>query len=121
MREQLRLGSSSGGKLIAQNLARAAVQSLATAPKQVLVGSVLNERMFEAVFGFRRKALHQEYVGLGQSFQRRLQRFVLHVGNGANERIGEAAPDRGSDLCYLTRRSEPVQPRGQRLLQRRRD
>jgi len=63
MREQLRLGCSGAGKLIAQNLTRAAVQGLATALKQVLVGSVLNERVFKAVFGFRRKALHQEYVG----------------------------------------------------------
>ena len=71
MREQLRLGCSSGGKLIAQNLTRAAVQSLATALKQVLISRILNERMLKAVFGFRRKALHQEYVGLSQPFQRR--------------------------------------------------
>src|SRR5262249_11161061 len=71
MREQLRLGRSRGGKLIAQNLTRAAVQSLATALKQVLISRILNERMLKAVFGFRRKALHQEYVGLSQPFQRR--------------------------------------------------
>ena len=49
MREQLRLGGSSGGKLIAQNLSRAAVQRLPTALKQILVGSVLNERVLEAI------------------------------------------------------------------------
>ena len=49
MREQLRLGCSGGGKLIAQNFTRAAVQSLAAALKQVLVGSVLNERVFKAI------------------------------------------------------------------------
>src|SRR5438477_5030703 len=113
MREHLRLGCSGGGKLIAQNLTRAAVQSLATALEQVFISRILNERMLKAVFGFRRKALHQEYVGLSQPFQLRLQCFVLHFGNGANERVGEAAPYYGSDLCHLTRRSEPVQPRGQ--------
>src|SRR6185312_13921901 len=113
MREQLRLGCSSGGKLIAQNLTRAAVQSLATALKQVLISRLLNERMLKAVFGFRRKALHQEYVGLGQPFQRRLQCFVLHFGYGANERVGETPTDYGCDLCHLPRRSEPVEPRGQ--------
>jgi len=46
MREQLRLGCSSGGKLIAQNLTRAAVQSLATALKQVPISRILNERVF---------------------------------------------------------------------------
>src|SRR5262249_16721393 len=121
MSEQLRLGCSGGGKLIAQNFTCAAVQSLAAAPKQVLISRILNERMLKAVFGFRRKALHQEYVGLSQPFQRRLQCLVLHFGNGANERVGEAAPDYGIDLCNLTRRSEPVQPRGQGLLQRRWD
>ena len=85
---------------------------MATALKQVLISRILNERMLKAVFGFRRKALHQEYVGLSQPFQRRLQCFVLHFGNGANEWVGEAAPDYGSDLCHLTGRSEPVQPRG---------
>ena len=77
MREQLRLGCSSGGKLIAENLACAAVQSLATALEQVLMSRILNERMLKAVFGFWRKALHQEYVGLSQPLQRRLQCFVL--------------------------------------------
>src|SRR5205085_10207857 len=52
----LGLGCSSGGKLIAQNLARAAVQSLATALKQILIGRILDQRVFKAVFGFRRKA-----------------------------------------------------------------
>src|ERR1700756_1690675 len=105
MREKLRLGCSGGGKLIAQDLTRAAVQSLATALKQVLIGRILNERMLKAVFGFRRKALHQEYVSLSQPFQRRLQCFVLHSGDGADERVGKAAPDYGSDLCHLTGRS----------------
>ena len=113
MREQLRLGYSSGGKLIAQSFSRAAVQSLAATLKQVLISRILNERMFKAVVGFRRKALHQKYVGLSQPFQRRLQCFVINFGNSANKRVGEAAPDYGSDLCHLTRRSEPVQPRGQ--------
>jgi hypothetical protein len=40
----------------------------------------------------RRQALHQQNVGLGEQFQRRLQGGVLHVGHGANKRVGEAAP-----------------------------
>ena len=43
MREQLWLGRSSGGKLIAQNLSRAAMQSLAAALKQVFISRILNE------------------------------------------------------------------------------
>jgi len=41
MREQLRPGCSSSGKLIAENLACAAVQSLATALEQVLMSRIL--------------------------------------------------------------------------------
>src|SRR5215467_10259759 len=113
MREQLRLGRSGGDKLIAQNLTRAAVQCLATALKQVLISRILNERMLKAVFGFRRETLDQEYVGLGQPFQRRPQCFVIHLRDSANERVGEAPPDYSSHLCHLTRRSEAVQPRSQ--------
>jgi hypothetical protein len=44
MRQQLRLGCSGGGKLIAQNFTRAAVQRLATALQQILISRILNER-----------------------------------------------------------------------------
>src|SRR3974390_3152540 len=100
MREQFRPGCSDGGKLIAQNFTRAAVQGLATALEQALISRILDERMLEAVFGFWWKALHEEYVGLGQPFQRRLQCVVVHFGNCANEGVGEAAPDDGSALCH---------------------
>ena len=35
--------------------------------------------------------------------------------------VREAAPDHRADLRHLARRAEPVEPRHQRLLQRRRD
>jgi hypothetical protein len=111
MREQLRLGRGGIGKPIAQNLSRAAVQSLPTALEQVLISRILNERMLKAVFRFGREALHQEYVCLSQPFQRCLQCFVLHLGNSANEWVVEAAPDYGSDLSYLARWAKPVEPR----------
>jgi len=49
MRKQRRLGCGGVGKLIAQSLGRTAVQGLATAPKQILVGSILNKRVFKAI------------------------------------------------------------------------
>ena len=82
MREQLRLGRSGGGKLVAQNLGDAAVQDLAPALEQILVSRVLDQRVLEAIFGFGRQALHQQDVGFGEPFQRDLQRRVLHPGNG---------------------------------------
>ena len=78
-----------------------------------LLLSSVKQPCLKAVFGFRRKGLHQEYVGLSQPFKRRLQWRVFHFGNGANELVGEAAPNYGGDLCHLTRWSEPVQPRSQ--------
>src|SRR5262249_28082289 len=93
MREQLRLGCSSGWKLIAENFARTAMQRLATALEQVLIGRILDQRVFKAVVGFRWKALYQEYVGLSQPLKRRLQRFVVNFGNGADKLVREAASD----------------------------
>ena len=97
------------------------MQNLAPALEQILVSRVLNERVLETIFGFGRQALHQQNVGLGEPFQRRLQRRLLHARHRAQQRIGEAAPDHRADLRHLARRAEPVEPRHQRLLQRRRD
>ena len=49
MREQRRVGCSRVGRLVTQNLGHAAQRSLTTGPKQILVGSVLNERVFKAI------------------------------------------------------------------------
>ena len=74
MRQQLRFGRSGAGELVAQGLADAAVQNLAPALEQILISRVLNERVLEAIVGIRRQALHQQDVGLGEPFQRSLQR-----------------------------------------------
>src|SRR6516225_9243606 len=89
MSQQFWFGRGGADQIVAQCLSDAAVQNLAPALKQVLISRILNERMLKAVFGFRRKALHQEYVGLSQPFQRRLQRCVVHSGYSAKERVGE--------------------------------
>src|SRR5215471_17437528 len=102
MREQLRLGCSSAGKLIAQNLARPAVQSLPTALKQVLISRILNERMLKAVFGFRREPLHQQDVGVREPFQRSLQRRISNAGDLTKKFVGEIAPNDRPNLRNLT-------------------
>jgi hypothetical protein len=50
-----------------------------------------------------------------------LKRRIRNAGDGANERVGEIAPDHGANLRHLARRSKPVEPRRQRLLQCWRD
>ena len=54
MRQDLGLGGSNGWELIAQYLCHNPVQRLAPALEQILVSSVLDQRVLEAIFGFRR-------------------------------------------------------------------
>jgi hypothetical protein len=58
------------------------VQNLATALEQVLISS--DECVLEAVVGFRGHALHKQDVGLGEAFQRRLQRGVRSADRRAD-------------------------------------
>ena len=53
LRYQLRLALSDFGKSAFNRLADAAVQKLASASEQILIGRVLNQHMLEAIFGFR--------------------------------------------------------------------
>ena len=121
MRQRFRLGRRRIGEAVAQNLGDAAVQNLAPALEQIFVGRVLDERVLEAVVALGRQALDQHDVGVGELFQRRLQRRIVHPGDRAQQAVGEAAADHRADLRYLARRAEAVEPRRQRLLQRRRD
>ena len=68
MRQHLRLGRSGGGEIIAQRLADAAVQNLAAAFEQILISRILNQRVLEAIIGFRRQTLDQQDVGFGELF-----------------------------------------------------
>jgi hypothetical protein len=119
--QRFRLGGGRISEAVAQSLGDAAVQNLAPAFEQIFVGGVLNERMLEAVIAVRREALDQHDVSLGELFQRRLQRRIIHSGDVVKQSIGEAAADDRADLRHFARRAEPVEPRHQRLLQRRRD
>ena len=110
-----------GRRAIAQKLSGAAMQRLAPAFEQVFVGRVLDQRVLETVFGLGRQALDQENVGLGELFQRLLQRRLVHFRDCAQEGKGKAAPKHGADHRDLARRTEPIEPRGQGLLQGRRD
>ena len=66
MRQQFRLGRGGTGELVAQGSAHAAVQYQAPALQQILISSVLNERMLEAIVRIWWQALHQEDVGIGE-------------------------------------------------------
>jgi hypothetical protein len=66
MSQYFRLGRSSTGGLVAQGFADAAVQHQAPALEQILISSVLNERVLEAIVRIWWQTLHQEDVGIGE-------------------------------------------------------
>ena len=79
VRQQFGLGGSCG-RVIEQCFGDAAVQNLAPAPQQILVGRVLDEGVFEAIICVRRQALHQQNVGVSELFEGGLQWRIFHTG-----------------------------------------
>ena len=117
MRERLGLRRGRGQ----QDLGGAAVQRLAAALQQAVVGGVLDQRMLEAIVRVRRDAFDEQQLCVGESVERGAQRRLLQPRHRLQQRMREAAPEHGADLRDLARRAEPVEPGGERLLQRRRD
>ena len=69
----------------------------------------------------RRQALDQQDVGVAEFLQRGLQWRILHAGNGAQKAKGKSAAYHRANVRHVARRTEPVETRHQRLLQRRRN
>ena len=61
-------------QLVAQDFGGAAVQRLAAALEQAVVGRVLDQRVLEAIVGLGRRALDEQEVGVGEPIQCCLQR-----------------------------------------------
>ena len=110
-----------GRRAFAQDFGRAAMERLTAALEQAVVGGVLDQRVLEAVGRLRSIALDEQNVGLGEPLQRRSQRAFVEAGHGLEQRVRESAAQHGADLRGLTRGAEPIEPRGERLLQGRRD
>ena len=58
---------------VAQRLGRVAMQRLATALEQALVGRILDQRVLETVGGGRRGAVDEQEVGFREAVERGLQ------------------------------------------------
>src|SRR5271165_2059181 len=114
MRDRFGLGRGALG-LVAQNFSGAAVQRLAAALEQALIGRVLDQRVFEEVVRLRSIAVDEQDVGLGEPLQSRPESGFVETGHGLKQHVREAAPKHGADLGDLPRRAEPVEPRGERL------
>ena len=72
MRNELRLRSGVL-RIVPQDFGGAAVQRLAAALEQAVVGGVLDQRVLEAIGRLVARAFGDENVGLGEFFQRGLQ------------------------------------------------
>ena len=97
------------------------MQRLAAAPEQAVVRRVLDQRVLEAIIGLRRRALHKQKVGVGQPLQRGLQSRLVVFGDVAQKPVCEITSEHRADLRDLARGAQPVEARGERLLERRRD
>ena len=86
MRQQLRFNCSGDGEFVTQGLSDAAMQDLTPASEQILISSILYERMLETILRFRRKTLGEKDIGLSETLQCRLKRRIRNAGYGANER-----------------------------------
>ena len=113
--------SGSASWLSDQDFRRAAVQRLAAALEQALVGRVLDQRVLEAVVRLRAGALGEEDVRVGEPVERGPEGGVVDPAHVAQQRVSEIVAQYRADLGDFARFAEPVEPRRERLLKRRRD
>jgi len=110
---ELRLGGGNRHKFSTQGIGDLPVQDLPPAPEQGFVGRVLDQRVLEGVARIGRRARAEEQLRLFELHQGRAQRRLLAAGNRAQQRVGEFAADRGTDLCHLLDRRQPIKTRRQ--------
>ena len=110
-----------GRRAVAQDFGSLRMQRLTAALEQAVVGGVLDQSVLKAVGRLRSIALDEQNVGLGEPLQRRSQRAFVEAGHGLEQSIRESAAQHCADLRSLARGAEPIEPRGERLLQGRRD
>jgi hypothetical protein len=120
MGDDFRLGRR-GLWLSDQDFRRAAVQRLAAALEQAVVGRVLDQRVLETVVRLRAAAFGDEEVRVRKLLERGLESEVVDPAHGAQPRITEITAQHGAYLRDFARFAEPIEPRRERLLKRRRD
>src|SRR5580704_13319499 len=93
VRDRLRLGLG-----FDQRFSRAAVQRLAAALEQAVVGRVLDQRVLEAIVRLMARALGDNEVRGGEPVERGLEGGVLDTADGAQQRVGEISAEDGAYL-----------------------
>ena len=78
--------------IVAQDFGGAAVQRLAAALEQAVVGRVLDQRVLEAIARLWASAFDDEQVRVGQPVERGLEREVVDPADSARQRVGKISP-----------------------------
>src|SRR5580693_1222071 len=86
-----------------QDFRRTAVQRLAAALEQALVGRVLDQRVLEAVVRLRAATLGDEEVRVDEPVERGLEGGVVDPAHGAQQRVGKITAQYGADLRDFAR------------------
>jgi hypothetical protein len=120
MGEHLRFCLRSGGKAFAQHRGDPAVELLASALQERLVGGIPHERMLEGVDSIRRCAATKRQFGLDKFAQSGPERRLVHLRGPGEQLVTELAADDSADLRYFLDRRRPIEASQERVLQRRR-
>ena len=109
------------GKRLLDHARDLGVQLLSAALQQRVISRVLHQRVLERVDRIRRRATTE-----GQSRRAQLRQGVIELGlrhrrDRGDQLVAEFAANRRPDLGDLLHRHEPIQPRHQRVPQRRRN
>jgi hypothetical protein len=85
------------------------------------VRRVLHQHVLETIDRIRWCAALEDQLGCDESAESSLELVLRKPGDGAQQRVGKLASYRRADLRHQPHRRQAVQPRHQRVLQRRRD
>ena len=83
-----------------QDFGGAAMQRLAAALEQAVVGRILDQRVLEAIARLMACALSDQEIGTGEPVERGLEREVVDTADRAEQRIGEISPEHGATLIF---------------------
>ncbi len=97
------------------------VQLLSASLEQAFVGGVAHQGVLEDVGSGRREASPENELCCNQAIKRCGEFRLWHRHDRRKQLVIELAANTGSDLRDLLHRSETVEPRHQRIVQRRRD
>ena len=100
-----------------QRLGGAAVERVAAALEQAVVGRIANQRVLETIGRRGRRAFDEHEIGLDEAFERGLQGGLIQPADLAEQRKGKIAAQNRADLRDFPCVSKPIEPRRKRLLE----